>query len=112
VSTSPNTCSTTSLRSLWHENTPFTALEALNFGLPVLASRLGGLSEIVDDGKNGLLFDAGDAAQLVACLERLAAKPALLDSLSRATEVHSVLQDVKDLRRRYAGLMAQKEVEA
>lgn len=98
--------------SLWHENTPFTALEALHFGLPVLASRLGGLTEIVHDGANGMLFDAGDAAQLAGCIERLAAKPGLLESLSRTAEVHTVLQDVKLLRRRYAALLAQNEVKA
>jgi glycosyltransferase involved in cell wall biosynthesis len=42
------------------EGMPVVALEALAFGLPVIASGVGGLSEIVIDGQNGLLFEAGN----------------------------------------------------
>ncbi len=98
--------------SLWHENTPFTALEALNFGLPVLASRLGGLTEIVEEGKNGMLFGSGDVGQLAARLDQLASTPRLLATLSRTTSVHSVLRDVRTMRRRYAEMLAANEVES
>ena len=61
--------------STWYENTPFVVLEAFAAGVPVLASDLGGLAEVVRDGENGTLFRAGDAASLRAAIERLAADP-------------------------------------
>lgn len=57
--------------SLWHENAPFVALEARAAGLPVIASRFGGLAEIVRDEVDGDLFTAGDAGDLAAKLQRL-----------------------------------------
>jgi glycosyltransferase involved in cell wall biosynthesis len=59
--------------SLWYENTPFSALEALQVGLPVVGSDLGGIAEIVQHEHNGLLFPAGDAAALAATIERVLA---------------------------------------
>jgi glycosyltransferase involved in cell wall biosynthesis len=54
--------------SLWHENTPFVALEAMAAGRPVLASDRGGLAEIVGEGRGGALVPAGDAAALARAL--------------------------------------------
>jgi hypothetical protein len=56
--------------STWYENTPFVVLEAFAAGVPVIASDLGGLREIVRDGENGVLFRAGDAASLGAAIDR------------------------------------------
>lgn len=61
--------------STWYENTPFVVLEAFAAGVPVLASDLGGLAEVVRPGENGELFRAGDAASLRTAIERLAADP-------------------------------------
>ncbi len=61
--------------SLWYENTPFSVLEALHVELPVLASDLGGISEIVRQGRNGRLFPAGDAAAIARILEEIMADP-------------------------------------
>jgi glycosyltransferase involved in cell wall biosynthesis len=96
--------------SLWHENTPFTALESLQFGLPVLASRLGGLSEIVRHGKNGLLFEAGDIVEIAASIERLADSPLILEQLSRNTETASVSRDVGRIVEVYSEILAAKAV--
>lgn len=50
--------------SLWYENFPRTLVEAYSCGLPVIASRLGALAELVEEGRTGLLFEAGNAAEL------------------------------------------------
>lgn len=50
--------------SVWHEPFGMVAIEAMSHGLPVIASRRGGLPEIVDDGVTGLLFEPGDAVDL------------------------------------------------
>jgi len=67
--------------STWYENTPFVVLEAFAAGVPVVASDLGGLAEVVQHEQNGLLFRAGDAASLRAAIERLAGDPALFARL-------------------------------
>lgn len=52
------------LPSIWYENFPRTIVEAYACGLPVIASRLGALPEIVRDGETGLLFDPGSSDDL------------------------------------------------
>ncbi|MFT4512584.1 MAG: glycosyltransferase involved in cell wall biosynthesis [Planctomycetota bacterium] len=61
--------------STWYENTPFVMLEAFAAGVPVIASDLGGLSEIIKDDQNGVRFRAGDADDLHRCIERIATTP-------------------------------------
>jgi glycosyltransferase involved in cell wall biosynthesis len=53
------------------ENCPATIVESLSFGIPVLASCVGGVPEIIEDGKNGFLFQPGDKTTLESCLLRL-----------------------------------------
>ncbi len=57
--------------SLWYEGFPMVMVEALSLGLPVVASRIGGLPEIVEDNVSGLLSPAGDAQGLLDCLKLL-----------------------------------------
>jgi glycosyltransferase involved in cell wall biosynthesis len=53
------------------EALPTIAIEAAFFGLPVVASRLGGLPEIIEDGHTGFLVEAGNIEELCARLEQL-----------------------------------------
>lgn len=50
--------------SEWYEGFPMTIVEAFGVGLPVVASRIGGLASIIEDGRNGLLFEAGNCESL------------------------------------------------
>jgi glycosyltransferase involved in cell wall biosynthesis len=50
--------------SEWYEGFPVTIAESFACGVPVLCSRLGGMQEIVDDGRTGLHFSPGDPADL------------------------------------------------
>jgi glycosyltransferase involved in cell wall biosynthesis len=68
--------------SLWYENTPFVILEAFAAGVPVAASDLGGMREIVEPGVNGFLFPPGDVDALAALLSSLRDEPARLASLT------------------------------
>jgi glycosyltransferase involved in cell wall biosynthesis len=88
--------------SLWYENTPFVVLEAFAAGVPVVASRLGGLAEVVRDGVNGVLFRAGDARDLGAVLQRLAADPDAVRGL-RVTAPPSIATNYDAFRAAYGG---------
>ncbi len=71
--------------SLWHENAPFVVLEARAAGLPVFASRFGGLAEVVRDEVDGELFAPGDAADLGRRLQRLVDEPERLQRYRDST---------------------------
>ena len=55
--------------SLWYEGFPMTLVEALNRGLPVLASNIGSMQSIIVDGINGFKFKPGDIDNLVDCIK-------------------------------------------
>ena len=54
-----------------YDNFPYTALEALSLGCPIVAARAGGIPEIITDGATGLLFQTGKAADLAVQLRHL-----------------------------------------
>jgi glycosyltransferase involved in cell wall biosynthesis len=54
---------------------PMTVLEGLASGRPLVATRFGGVPEVVSDGRNGLLFEQKDPAALAAALDRLRTDP-------------------------------------
>lgn len=67
------------------EPEPFglVAAEAMAAGLPVIASRIGALPELVEDGRTGLLSEPGDAAALLAAMKILNSSPSLRDEMGR-----------------------------
>jgi glycosyltransferase involved in cell wall biosynthesis len=68
-----------------HEGLPYTLLEAMSLGVPTVASRVGGLAEVLVDGRTGLLIEVGDEAGLAAALTRLAEDPELARRLGAAS---------------------------
>lgn len=70
--------------SLWYEGFPGVLLEAMLQGKPVICSRIGGLPEIVDDGKTGLLFEPGNAAELAGKIRYLWDRPELCREMGEA----------------------------
>lgn len=78
--------------SIWYEGFPMTIVEAFSMGLPVVASRIGSVAEIVTHGDVGLNFVPGDPDDLAAAVRRLASDPALNVALGkRALERHESL---------------------
>lgn len=70
--------------SVWYEGFPMVIAESLASGLPIVASNLGGLAELVDDGRTGLLFGAGDAAELAEKISWIMAHPEERAGMGRA----------------------------
>jgi glycosyltransferase involved in cell wall biosynthesis len=73
------------------EGLPNAVLEAMAFGVPVVATRVAGIPRLISDGENGLLVTAGDSAMLASGIERALANPALRDRLAR-----SARQNIED----------------
>jgi glycosyltransferase involved in cell wall biosynthesis len=85
-----------------HEGLGLSLQEALFRGCACVGSRVGGIPELIDDGKNGLLVSPGDADELAAALERLIDDTALRESF-RARARSSILEK---------GMTAEKMVQA
>lgn len=66
------------------DNVPFWVLEAMSSGVPVVASRVGGIPELVADGKTGTLVPAGSSPALAEALVSLLRDPERRRSLGRA----------------------------
>jgi glycosyltransferase involved in cell wall biosynthesis len=67
--------------SRWYENSPIVINEANRMGLPVIATNLGGMAEMVDPGKSGLVFELDNANDLRNQIQRLLTEPGLLAQL-------------------------------
>ncbi|MBC8412239.1 MAG: glycosyltransferase [Nitrospira sp.] len=74
----------TVLPSQWYENYPVAIEESFALARPVIASRIGGIPELVKDKVTGLLFEPGDAAGLAAQIELLVENPAMSISQGQA----------------------------
>jgi glycosyltransferase involved in cell wall biosynthesis len=66
------------------EGIPVVLMEAMASELPVVASRLSGIPELVEDGRTGILVEPRDVAGIEAALERLAQDPELSAAMGRA----------------------------
>ena len=66
-----------------HEGLGSSLLDALSFGLPIVATRVGGIPELVEHEVNGLLIAPEQPAELVAAVERLLGDADLCESMSR-----------------------------
>ncbi|MGH8105729.1 MAG: glycosyltransferase, partial [Arenimonas sp.] len=69
--------------SVWYENTPLVVYSALAAKCPVIASDFLGMSEVIHEGWNGMLFTPRSAEALGECLNRLLNNPELLGELSK-----------------------------
>jgi glycosyltransferase involved in cell wall biosynthesis len=66
------------------EGLPYVVLEAMASRLPVLAGRVYGIPEVVEDGVTGILVDPGSVEEIAAALDRLAADSALRAAMGGA----------------------------
>lgn len=82
-----------------------TLLEAMSAGVPVIATRVGGNVEVIEEGKSGLLFEPGDAETLASFLKQLATDRELRNRLG--TEARKRIKErfqLKDMMKNYSNL--------
>jgi glycosyltransferase involved in cell wall biosynthesis len=99
-----------------NEGTPVTAIEALASGCPVVATRVGGVPDVVRDGEDGFLVEPGAVEEVADRLARLARDPDLrarMGAAGRARVVprYGVERLIDDVDRLYRELLAAKAVE-
>jgi glycosyltransferase involved in cell wall biosynthesis len=97
--------------SIWWETGPIVVWEAFQNGRPVITSDIGGMSEKVTDGLNGLHFRTGDAEDLARVLRRAAETPGLWDELKAGVPTepgHSIEEDVETMLHMYDDLLASR----
>lgn len=69
--------------SIWPENSPLVIYQSFAAGKPVIGSRVGGIPDLIDDGENGLLFEAQDVESLAEKIEFLASRADLAGQMGR-----------------------------
>jgi SAM-dependent methyltransferase len=77
--------------SEWYENMPYVLLESLSSGVPVIAARIGGMTERIQGGKNGFLYEPGNARELAEKIRAVA-------SVDRCAIAAAAIKSIADLR--------------
>ena len=80
------------LPSVWAENQPVSIMEGMASGLAVVASRIGGVPELIEDRVTGRLYEAGNASMLASALDELVTNTALRLELGRNARRHVASQ--------------------
>lgn len=95
-----------------NEGTPVTVIEALAVGVPVVATAVGGLPDLLEGGALGALVPSGDAAALANALIRAIQTPPPPDQIARAQSTiigqYGIDRLVRDLDHLYRALLAKK----
>ncbi len=81
-------------------------LDAMEYGLPIVASRVGGVPSVVENEANGLLVESGDVDQLADAIGRLIESPTLRASLGERGRIISREYSARTMAERYAEVYA------
>ena len=92
--------------SEWYENCPFSVMESQMYGTPVLGADIGGIPELIEDGRTGELFESGSASEMKSKIQKLWNDKALTVWYSqncKDTNFNDVGQYTKKLMQIYRG---------
>jgi glycosyltransferase involved in cell wall biosynthesis len=91
------------LPSTCFDNSPMAIMEAFSLGKPVIGSRIGGIPELVKDGKTGLNFEAGNIEDLRAKIKYLIDNPAKIAEMGK--NARTFAEEELNSEKYYQGLM-------
>ncbi len=98
--------------SMWYENVPRVIFEAFAARRPVIGTRVGGISEVVRENQDGLLFERGSATDLARVMQRVVDEPGLLLSLAQNIPATRTLeQDMQAVFAMYERVLAARTKE-
>jgi glycosyltransferase involved in cell wall biosynthesis len=97
--------------SIWWETGPLVVLEAFQYGRPVIASDIGGMSEKVEDGVSGLHFRTGDPDSLAEVIKKAAETPGLWERLHDGIPpVYPIEDHASEMVKHYNRLISERAV--
>ena len=96
-------CRAVVVPSIWYENSPMVILEAYSLGRPVIATAIGGIPEMVEDGQTGILVPPGDIKALAEAMQWLLDNPA--QALAMGMAGQRLLEDRFSPQAHHAALM-------
>jgi len=97
--------------SIWYENSPLVIHEAILSGIPVITSNLGGMAELIENEKNGLLFESRDIKDLKDKITRFIEQPELISQLTNdVIRIRSIQEDADYLIKIYNKLIRNERV--
>lgn len=64
-------CRFVAVPSIWYENCPYSILETMEIGKPIIGSKIGGIPELIQDGINGFTYEHNDVSELTNKLKKL-----------------------------------------
>jgi glycosyltransferase involved in cell wall biosynthesis len=92
--------------SEWYENRPTVILEAFMYGTPVIATDIGGISEMIDDGQDGFLFRPGDSRQLSDILTKVVQDPSIIQNMRKNIRpVKTLSEELKEILAIYHSIL-------
>jgi len=95
--------------SIWYENSPLVIQEAFLAKRLVIASRIGGIPELVNDGVNGLLFNPGNVKDLQEKMECIIDNPDIIEKFKRNMPlIKSIEDNAKEMEEIYINLISKK----
>lgn len=88
--------------SIWMENCPLVVLEAMSYGIPVIGSRIGGIPELIQENKTGMLFRPRDSTDLAKKIIYLLKYPDVAYKMG--------LRSIEEYRRKYTSEIHYKKL--
>lgn len=70
--------------SVWYENCPFSVMESIMYGTPVVASDIGGIPELIDNGRTGILVEPNNTDQLEKAIKQICENDDMAAQMSKA----------------------------
>ena len=72
--------------SIWYENCPYSVLETLAIGKPIIGSNMGGIPELIEDNKNGYIYQYNDINELSEKMNKLFKDKKIVDRFSKESK--------------------------
>ena len=97
--------------SLWLENSPLVIHEAFMAGVPVVGARIGGIADLIDEGRTGLLYDPASPIELCAAIGGLIENPRRLHEMAgfaRMVRVKTIGEDAQEWERTYEDVLRRR----